>query len=126
MRKKVFGRKFARNRKSRKALFRGLIYSMVENGQLQTTKAKAKAIQPELEKLITLARKNTESSERLVFARLGNNEEVTKKLVKTYLPKFGTRNSGFTRIVNLPRRSGDKAEMVKMEFVDKLQETSTK
>lgn len=120
MRKKVFGRKLARGRKARTALFRSLIWSLVEKGEITTTKAKAKAIQPDVDKLVSLAKKADQlNAKRLVLARLGNKTEVVEKLFSHYLPLFGSRNSGFTRIIALPRRTGDQAEMVKLEFVDK-------
>jgi large subunit ribosomal protein L17 len=119
MRKKVFGRKFARGRKGRTALFKSLLWSLFENGQIVTTKAKAKAIQPDVDKLITKAKENTEASRRLVHARLGNKTEVSNIVLREIVERVGGRTSGFTRIVPLPRRTGDQAEMVRLELVDK-------
>jgi large subunit ribosomal protein L17 len=119
MRKKVFGRKFARGRKGRTALFKSLLWSLFQEGQINTTKAKAKAIQPTVDKLITKAKENTESSRRIVHARLGNKTAVSQIVLRDITVRVGDRTSGFTRIVPLPRRAGDQAEMVRLELVDK-------
>jgi large subunit ribosomal protein L17 len=119
MRKKVFGRKLARSRKSREALFRGLISALVLNGQIVTTKAKAKAIQGDVDKLTTILKKDTIVGYRLVSSKLGNNFEVVSKWQKQIIPATKERKSGFTRIVNLAPRKGDLAKIVRLEFVDK-------
>lgn len=123
MRKKIFGRQLSRSRKAREALFRNLIRALVLQGSIQTTKAKAKAIQGQMDKLITRAKKNSVASQRLLLAKLGNDREVLQKLI-AFVPVTKERNSGYTRIINLPRRTGDLAQVVRLEFVDKSQAKS--
>lgn len=120
MRKKVFGAKLGRNKKSRLALFRSLVVAMILNGKIETTKTKAKAVQTDIERLMGLVVKNSLSSKRIVLARLGNDKEATAKLFG--LSKLGAkRKFGFTRIVKLAKRKGDGAEMARLEFVDTLE-----
>jgi len=126
MKKRIKGRKFGRERDTRRALFRSLVGSLVEYGEITTTKAKAKAIQPLVDRLIRKAQKNTISTKRDVFARLGNDKKTAKKIFLMADKIFKTRTSGFTRIINLGRRSGDGAEMVKLEFVEKVNITTEK
>lgn len=118
MRKKVFGRKFARNTNSRKALFRSLIWALLDNGQIVTTKSKAKAIVPEVDHLITLAKNGSIAAQRQILAELGNNKKSQENLMKR-VPTVGARTSGFTKMTSFSRRLGDGAETVKLEFIDK-------
>ena len=117
MRKKIYGRQLSRERGSRKALFRSLIRGLVLNGKITTTKAKAKAVQPELDKIMNLVSKNNLASKRYVIARLGNDKEVFKLLFKKYQKLASSRNSGFSRITKLPTRRGDNAETVILELI---------
>ena len=116
MLKRVYGAKLSRNTNTRKALFRSLLRSLVISGKIETTKVKAKAIQPDVDKLFKLVAKGTVASKRLVFAKLGNDKETLEKLF-AMKPMTEKRKSGFTRIINLPNRKGDNAEVVRMEFV---------
>jgi large subunit ribosomal protein L17 len=128
----VFGRHFSRGKKARKALFRSLIQALVLNGKIITTKAKAKAIIPDVDKLITLGKKGTISARRDALASLGNDKATTDKLFFEVIPAFKDRVSGFTRIVLLPTRPGDNAEMVRLEWSqavepkEKVKKVSTK
>lgn len=122
MNKKVFGRKLSRNTQSRKALFRSLISALVEYGEITTTKAKAKAVVGDVDKLMTLVGKNTLASRRSVLAKLANDKKTTEKFFHSYIDFTKNRKSGFTRIISLPVRRGDAAEMARIEWVDKLEE----
>ncbi|SRR5258708_3222988 len=122
MNKRVFGRKLSRNTQSRKALFRTLIRALTEYGEINTTLAKAKAISGEVDKLMTLVAKNTVSTRRLVLAKLANDKKTTDKLFESYIEFTKTRKSGFTRIIKLPVRKGDAAQIARIEWVDKLKE----
>ena len=82
MKKKVFGRKLSRDRGSRTALYRALLKALILRGEIKTTYAKAKTIQPEIEKLITLAKKSNVSARRIVYARLANDRQSTNRLFK--------------------------------------------
>ena len=116
MRKMVFGRHLSRSRKARIALFRSLIRALTISGKIVTTKAKAKAIIPQIDKIVTLAKKNSLSARRRVLASLGNDRGTTDLIFLKVVPAFSNRSSGFTRIVLLPARSGDKAQMVRLEW----------
>ena len=94
------------------------------NEKIKTTKAKAKFIRGEAEKLITLARNSVDGSDiekvnarRQAAARLGN-PEIVKKLFDDIGPRYVNRNGGYTRLFRLGIRQGDSAEMVLMEFVE--------
>jgi large subunit ribosomal protein L17 len=116
MNKKVFGRKLGRSRPAREALFSTLIRSMILNGKIETTMAKAKAIQGDLEHMITLAKKTDLSSRRRALAYLDNARKVNDLLFQQVGPFFKSRTSGFTRITSLPQRRGDNDKMAKIEW----------
>lgn len=116
MLKKVYGSKLSRNTKSRIALFRSLIGALILNGKIETTKAKAKAIQGDVDRLFGLVANDNLASRRLALSKLANDNDVVAELFKMK-PMTAKRKSGFTRIVNLPNRKGDNAEMTRLEFV---------
>lgn len=116
MYKKVFGKKLSRNTSSRKALFRSLIIALVKNGKIKTTKIKAKAIQADVDKLFKLVAKDTIESRRIALGRLGNDKDALVNLFKRK-EIAQKRKSGFTRIINLPKRKGDNAPVARIEFV---------
>jgi large subunit ribosomal protein L17 len=119
MRKKVFGWKLGRNRSSRRALFRSLVRALVAQGAIQTTKAKARAIQGEVDKIMRLVAQDTLTAKRRVLAKLGNDQKTVNKLFNDYQSLTKSRKSGFTRIVKLPQRRGDSAQIVRFEWVEK-------
>lgn len=96
-------------------MLRNIANDFFINGRLETTQAKAKEAQSLIEKMITLARKETLHSRRQVMAFL--SEDGTKALYAR-IPDFGERTSGYTRIVKLYNRRGDNAPIVFMSFVD--------
>ncbi len=122
MKKKVFGRKLGRSRPAREALFASLARAMFLNGKIVTTRAKAKAVQGDLEKLVTLARKNELSAQRKIMAYLDNSKDAFSALIYKIAPIFTVRTSGFTRLISLPPRKGDNARMVRIEWTEKLEE----
>ncbi len=112
------GRKLGRNSEHREAMFRNMACSLIEHERITTTVAKAKELRPYIEKLVTLARKNTLHARRLVITRLGNRKEAAKKLVDQLAPRFKDRPGGYTRIVKRNyRRLGDAAPTAIIEFV---------
>lgn len=121
MNKKVFGRKLSRSRSAREALFSALIRSMIKSGKIVTTFAKAKAIQGDLEKMVTLAKKADISSRRRALSYLDNAREVTDLLFQSVGPAFKSRTSGFTRIIPLPPRKGDNSKMSRVEWTEKVE-----
>ena len=116
MNKKVFGKKLSRERSSREALFVGLVSDLVLNKKIETTKAKAKAIVGMIDKMVVLAKKNTLGSKRELLRKLKGNKDVATLLWKEIASVFTDRNSGFTKMVNLPQRKGDLSEMVRLEW----------
>lgn len=127
MNKKVFGRKLSRSRPAREALFTSLAKALIKNGKIVTTRAKAKAVLPNVEKMITLAKKESLAGRRRVLAMLDNSKEETGILFGNVVKAFSGKNSGFTRIISLPRRLGDNAEVVRLEWSEKVEyETKAK
>lgn len=120
MNKKVFGRKLSRSRPAREALFASLMSALIKNGKIVTTRAKAKAVIPDVEKTVTLAKKGDLSARRKVLAMLDNSKESVSILFNSVAKAFQGRPSGFTKITSLPRRRGDNAETVRLEWVEKI------
>jgi len=120
MKKKVFGRKLSRDRGSRLALYRSLIKALVLHGQIKITYARAKAIQPEVERLVTFAKKGDLASRRLVNKMLANDRKTLDLLFSKIAKQFSSRVSGFTRIVPLAERRGDRAPIVRFEWSQKI------
>jgi large subunit ribosomal protein L17 len=126
MRHQVAGFKLNRTKSARIALRRNLIKQFFIHERIRTTQAKASAIRGDAERMITVARNVKEASDaekvaarRFVAAQLGNNSnEVIKKLFDEIAPRFAERNGGYTRILKLGPRFGDKAEMVLFELVE--------
>jgi len=110
-------RKFGRVRKVRTALMRSLARALILNGKITTTIAKAKEMRPYVEKLITIAKKDTVASRRLVAARLGNDMESTKKLHDEIAPKYKERAGGYTRITKLGVFEDSKRDKAVIELV---------
>jgi large subunit ribosomal protein L17 len=109
-------KKLDRNRAGRTALFRTQAISLITYKSIVTTKAKAKALRPAFEKLITKATKNTLATHRLLLQRL-NNEKAVQELMAVIAPKCKERPGGYTRIVPLGNRVGDGAEEVQLEII---------
>lgn len=110
--KKTLGRKA----QPRKALFRNLAESLVLHGSIKTTEAKAKAIRPVVEKLVTKAKNNTLAARREIQKVLFTDKAI-RKLMSEVAPKYQTRNGGYTRITKMMVRKNDAAKMAKIEFV---------
>ncbi|MCB1042558.1 MAG: 50S ribosomal protein L17 [Acidobacteria bacterium] len=106
-----------RNTNQRKALLKGLAISLLEHGRITTTVPKALELRRYVERLITIAKRQTPQAHRLVFARL-QNKEITQKLLTEYGPRFQERPGGYTRILKKGRRLGDAAEMAYIELVE--------
>ncbi|MCX8009286.1 MAG: 50S ribosomal protein L17 [Patescibacteria group bacterium] len=118
----VYGKKLSRSTDERKQLRRNLMKSLILHGGIQTTRAKAKAIQADLEKLITKAKKDTDAMRREILAVLGD-KKTTKQLMEIANIRCSGRTSGYTRMVKLGPRQGDSSEMVMLSFVDEKIET---
>lgn len=113
--------KLSRDTAHRKALLRNLCKDVIEHERIKTTEAKAKAVKPEVEKLITLAKRGDLHARRQAMADLGNNSEDTKavvaKLFEEVAPRYTERPGGYTRILKLGPRRSDSTEMVFIELV---------
>jgi large subunit ribosomal protein L17 len=117
MRHRKAGKKLGRDSAHRKALYSNLTGSLIEHGRIKTTLAKAKAVRPVAEKMITLGRRGDLAARRQALAYLRANE-IVHLLFAEVAPRFEDRAGGYTRIVKLGPRYGDSAEMAYLEFVD--------
>lgn len=125
MRHQVAGYKLNRSTGARKNLRRTLIRQFLTNEKIKTTRAKAKAIRGEAERLITIARNSGSTSDiekvnarRLVASKLGGDPELVKKLFDDIGPRYVSRKGGYTRLFHLGIRRGDSADMVLLELVE--------
>jgi large subunit ribosomal protein L17 len=116
VRHKVDGYKLGRTVAARGMLLRNLVTSVIEQERVITTVPKAKAARPLVEKMITLAKKDTLPARRQAAAFLKTPASV-KKLFDTLGARFGQRNGGYARIVRLGPRKGDGAERAMLELV---------
>ncbi len=116
MRHRKAGRKFGRNPSQRKALLRQQAISLILNDRIMTTEAKAKELRSVVEKLVTIARDDSEHHRRLVMSRLDHVPSVNR-LFDEVAPRFEDVNGGYTRISKLGPRHGDAAPVVLIEFV---------
>ena len=116
MQKRVKGKKLSRSRTARDALYRSLTRELVIHGKITTTTAKAKGVQIYIEKLTATAKKGGLSERRRVLAKLANDKVTTDALFK--LASGFKRESGFTRIIALPKRRGDAADISRLEWTD--------
>jgi len=116
MRHRKSGRHLGRTSAHRKAMFRNMAASLIEHELIKTTAAKAKALRPVIEPLITLAKRDTVANRRLAFARIRSNGAVAKLFVELG-PRYQDRPGGYTRILKCGRRSGDAAPMAYIELV---------
>ena len=110
-------KKLGRVKNQREALLASLVEALIKHEQIKTTEAKAKALRPIVEKLITKAKTDSVQNRRLVNSRLKNRDEVTKKLFDEIGPRFKDRDGGYTRVLKLPKRSSDAAPMAIIELV---------
>lgn len=100
----------------RKALLRSLTTELIRNGQIKTTKVKAKAVRSQVEKMITLAKDGSLSARRRALGYI-YDKNLVHALFAQAQERYGSRNGGYTRIVRTIRRRGDNAEMAIIELV---------
>ena len=110
-------RKLGRTTAQRKAMLRGRVTLLLENGQVETTLTRAKEIRSIAEKMITLGKKNTLASRRAALAYITKEDVVTKVFVEL-APLYAERNGGYTQIYKLGPRRGDGAEMAIVKLID--------
>ena len=118
MRHRVAKTRLKREKAPRKALLQSLARSVVLHGKVETTLAKAKAVRPFVEQLITLGKKKDRQAQRLLSARIAD-KVVVKKLRVDLSEQFATREGGYTRIRKTGYRKGDGSEMALLTLVQK-------
>ena len=109
--------KLGRTAEHRKALLANQVCSLIEHQRIKTTLAKAKAVRPLAEKMVTLGKKGSLHARRTALAVLRQKGAV-KKLFEDIAPRSATRNGGYTRIVKLGARKSDSAPVAFIEWVD--------
>ena len=109
-------RKLGRPTDQRRAMLRGLVTYLLENGRIETTVTRAKEVRAMAERMITLGKNDTLHSRRQVLSYV-TKEDVVKKLFDEIAPKYEDRNGGYTRIVKIGQRQGDGAMTVLLELV---------
>jgi len=117
MRHRVIKHSFGRRPGPRKALMRGLVEALVQNGRIKTTLSKAKELRRHVEKAITKGKKDPVHASRLLAAEYPNKNTV-HTIVNDLSQRFKERPGGYTRIIKLGPRHGDASEMAYIEFVD--------
>jgi large subunit ribosomal protein L17 len=110
------GARFGGSPSHQRALLANLAASLFEAGAITTTEAKAKALRPYVEKLITKAKHGGLHNQRLVVAKI-HDKDATHKLFVDIGPRYADRNGGYTRILKLGPRAGDAAPMARIELV---------
>ena len=117
MRHKKNRNKLSSDAGHRKALVRNLCGQVIQHERVRTTEAKAKVIKPEVEKLITLAKRGDLHARRQALSALGQDKFSVYKLFEEIAPRYAERPGGYTRILKLGPRSSDATEMVYIELV---------
>ncbi len=110
-------RKLGRPTAHRKAMLRGMVTLLLENGQIETTLTRAKEVRSMAEKMITLGKKNTLASRRAALAYI-TKEDVVTKLFAQIAPAYANRQGGYTQIFKLGARRGDAAEMAIVKLIE--------
>ena len=117
MRHQRSGKKLGRDSAHRKALYSNLAGALIEHGRIQTTEAKAKAVKPFAEKMITLGKRGDLHARRQALSALGQDKFIVHKLFEEVAPRYAERPGGYTRILKLGNRQGDNAPMARIELV---------
>ena len=112
------GRKLGTDASHTKAMKRSLVCALLANDRIKTIESRAKAIRPDVDRIITWAKKGDLASRRLAIAKLGDKEIVREVFDKAAQGMWADRNGGYTRIMKLGRRKGDNAEIVIIEMVN--------
>ena len=117
MRHRKTRHKLSRDAAHRRSLLRNLSRDLIEHERIKTSQAKAKAVKPQVEKLITLAKRGDLHARRRALSTLGQDRFVVHKLFEEIAPRYSERPGGYTRIVKLGPRRSDSTEMVFIELV---------
>ncbi len=111
------GMKLGTDASHTKAMKRSLVVSLFEHDRIKTLESRAKAIRPDVDRVITWAKKGDLASRRLAIAKLGDKEIVREVFEKAAQGMWADRNGGYTRIMKLGPRKGDNAPVVIIELV---------
>jgi large subunit ribosomal protein L17 len=109
--------KLSRDAAHRQSLLANLSKQLIEHERIETSQAKAKAVKPEVEQLITLAKRGGLHARRQALSSLHNDKFIVHKLFEEVAPRYVERPGGYTRIVKLGPRKSDSTEMVYLELV---------
>jgi len=112
------GKKLGRDSAHRKALYSNLAGALIEHGRIQTTVAKAKAVKPFAEKMITLGKRGDLHARRQAIAEI-HDVAIVKKLFDVIAPRYKDRSGGYTRVMKAGFRYGDSAAVAVIEFIDR-------
>ena len=118
MRHGMVNKKLNRTSEHRKALLKNMLNSLIKYEQITTTLPKAKFLKPQADKIITLGKKESLQTTKLLMSKL-QDIQSTNKVKKTLSKRYEKRNGGYTRIVKAGFRYGDNAPMAVIEFVDR-------
>ena len=118
MRHSMANKKLNRTSEHRKALIKNMLNSLIKYEQIKTTLPKAKFLKPQADKIITLGKKNTLQTTRMLVSQLQNSKSANK-VKKTLSKRYEKRKGGYTRIIKAGFRYGDNAPMAIIEFVDR-------
>ena len=111
-------KKLNRTSEHRKALLKNMLNSLIKYEQITTTLPKAKFLKPQADKIITLGKKESLQTTKILMSKL-QDKKSTNKVKKTLSKRYEKRNGGYTRIIKAGFRYGDKAPMAVIEFVDR-------
>tara|TARA_Y100000768_G_C23429992_1_gene430035 strand:- start:32 stop:472 length:441 start_codon:yes stop_codon:yes gene_type:complete len=125
MRHGFANKKLNRTSEHRKALLKNMLNSLIKYEQITTTLPKAKFLKPQADKIITLGKKSTLQTTKMLMSKL-QNIQSTNKVKKTLSKRYEKRNGGYTRIIKSGFRYGDNSPMAVIEFVDRDVEAKRK
>ena len=125
MRHGFANKKLNRTSEHRKALLKNMLNSLIKYEQITTTLPKAKFLKPQADKIITLGKKSTLQTTKMLMSKL-QNIQSTNKVKKTLSKRYEKRNGGYTRIIKAGFRYGDNSPMAVIEFVDRDVEAKRK
>ena len=111
-------KKLNRTSEHRKALLKNMLNSLIKYEQIKTTLPKAKFLKPQADKIITLGKKETLQTSKMLVSKL-QDQKSANKVKKTLSKRYEKRNGGYTRIIKAGFRYGDNAPMAIIEFVDR-------
>lgn len=114
MRHRVYGKHLGRNKNERQNLFKGLVYSLFQTGTIQTSEAKAKAIKPLIDKMVTLAKRKHAENQLKAFL---TDKDLRERLIKEIVPKLGSKTSGYAKFIRMGTQVGDQTTMVKISLI---------